>query len=173
VDGLAMSGPPWLAAVAALALLLGLALVVIGQAMRRRRGLGAGRTVALDNVTLTSRRYGLTGKPDRLVRGGGTVVIEEWKSGRVVRPAHRAQMGVYFLLVEDQFRVKPSHGFIVTGDGARHRIDNTDELRAWVLGLAGQIRAARAAVAVPIPVNPTPGQCRMCGMRGDCGQARR
>jgi CRISPR-associated exonuclease Cas4 len=68
--------------------------------------------------------------------------------------------------------VTPSHRFIVCGDGTRHRIENTDELRAWVLDLAGQIRAARAAVMEPIWVTPTRGQCRPCGMRGHCGQAR-
>jgi hypothetical protein len=68
--------------------------------------------------------------------------------------------------------VTPPHGFIVCGDGSRHRIDNTSELRAWVLELAGQVRAARAAVTVPIPVNPKMGQCRPCGMRLHCGQAR-
>lgn len=81
-------------------------------------------------------------------------------------------MGVYFLLIEDRLGVKPPYGFVVTGDGRRHRIDNDEGLRAWVLELAGQIRAARAAVTVPIPVTPAPGQCRPCGMRGRCGQAR-
>jgi hypothetical protein len=81
-------------------------------------------------------------------------------------------MGVYFLLVEEELRIRPSHGFIVLGDGTRHRIDNSEDLRAWVLDLAGRIRAARARVTVPIPVNPVAGQCRPCGMRGYCGQAR-
>jgi hypothetical protein len=81
-------------------------------------------------------------------------------------------MGVYFLLVEEQLRIRPSHGFVVLGDGSRQRIENTDDLRAWVLDLAGQIRAARAAVIQPIRVNPVTGQCRPCGMRGHCGQAR-
>ena len=81
-------------------------------------------------------------------------------------------MGVYFLLVEEELRIRPTHGFIVCGDGTRHRVENTGELRAWVLGLAGQIRAARARVGEVIPVNPKPGQCRPCGMRGKCGQAR-
>ena len=136
--------------------------------MRRRRGLGGGKTVSLDRVTLTSRRLGLTGRPDRLIKADGTIIVEEWKSARTLRPWHRAQMGVYFLLVEEELRIRPSHGFIVCGDGTRHRIENTEELRAWVLDLAGQIRAARAAVAQPIPVNPKPGQCRPCGMRGQC-----
>jgi len=48
--------------------------------MRLRRGLGEGRTAALDNVTLTSKRLGLTGRPDRLIKGNGTVIPEEWSS---------------------------------------------------------------------------------------------
>ena len=81
-------------------------------------------------------------------------------------------MGVSFLLVEEGLRIRPTHGFIVLGDGSRHRIDKTAELRAWVLDLAGQIRAAMAAVAVPIAVHPKPGQCRACGHQGHCGSAR-
>ena len=81
-------------------------------------------------------------------------------------------MGCYFLLIEEELRIRPTHGFIVCGDGTRHRIENDDELRAWVLDLAGQIREARANVREPIPVIPKPGQCRVCGQRGNCGQAR-
>ena len=46
----------WITAAAVLALLLGLWLVLAGRGMRQRRGLGGGRTVSLDRVTLTSRR---------------------------------------------------------------------------------------------------------------------
>src|SRR4051812_23624407 len=99
-----MIGLPWVAIGAALALLLGLALVILGLGMRRRRGLGAGKTVALDNLTLTSRRYGLMTRPDRLVKSGGEVIPEEWKSARAPRPWHVAQLGVDFLVVEDQLR---------------------------------------------------------------------
>ena len=83
-----------------------------------------------------------------------------------------AQLAVYFLLIEDQLGVRPPHGVIVCGDGTRHVTENTKELRAWVLELAGQIRAARARIATPIQVNAKPSQCRQCGMRGHCGQAR-
>jgi CRISPR-associated exonuclease Cas4 len=81
-------------------------------------------------------------------------------------------MGVYFLLIEEELGVRPPHGFIVCGDGTRHRIENDAELRAWVLELAGELRNARAAVAVPMAVDATPGQCRACGMWGSCGQAK-
>src|SRR3954470_9595557 len=59
VGAVPMTATPWVAAVAVLGLLLGLALVLLGRGMRQRRGLGAGRTVSLNKVTLTSRRYGL------------------------------------------------------------------------------------------------------------------
>ena len=30
-------------------------------------------------VTLTSRRHGLTGRPDRLIKGDGSIIVEEWE----------------------------------------------------------------------------------------------
>jgi CRISPR-associated exonuclease Cas4 len=159
-----MTATPWIAVAAVLMLL--------GRGMRQRRGLGGGKTVSLDRVTLTSRRLGLTGRPDRLTKADGSIIVEEWKSARVLRLWHRAQIGCYFLLIEEELRIRPTHGFIVCGDGRRHRIGNDESLRAWVLELAGQIRAARVEVTRPIPVDPKPGQCRPCGMRGHCGQVR-
>ncbi|MGO9466338.1 MAG: PD-(D/E)XK nuclease family protein [Isosphaeraceae bacterium] len=161
----------WIAVAAVLALLLGLWLMLAGRGMRQRRGLGGGKTVSLDRITLTSHRLGLTGRPDRLIKADGSIIVEEWKSARQLRPWHRAQMGCYFLLIEAEMRIRPSHGFVVCGNGTRHLVENTDDLRAWVIELAGQIRSARAAVTQPIPVNPRPGQCRPCGMREHCGQA--
>jgi CRISPR-associated exonuclease Cas4 len=167
-----MTPTAWIAAGVVLAVLLGLLLILNGKGMRRPRGLGAGRTLALDNSTFISRRYQLAGRPDRLVSEGGALVPEEWKSSHTVRPWHRAQLGVYFLLIEEELRIRPPHGFIVCGDGTRHLVENTEDLRAWVLEVADQIRAARRRIAEPIQVQPKPGQCRPCGMRGHCRQAR-
>ncbi len=164
-----MTGTP---GIAAALLLLGLLLLLGGRGLRRRHGLGGGRTMSLDRLTLTSVRLGLTGRPDRLIKTGGTILVEEWKTARVLRPWHRAQLGVYFLLVEEELRLRPTHGILVGGDGTRHRVENTAELRAWVLRVAGQIRAARSRVALPLAVAPRPGQCRPCGMQGHCTQRR-
>lgn len=138
----------------------------------QRRGLVTGKTVSLDRATLISYRYGLTSRPDRLIQSGGSIIVEEWKFARTLRPWHRVQMGVYFVLIEDQLRIRPSHGFIVCGVGARYRIDNDEALRVYVLDLAGKIRRARVAVDQPIPVMPKSGQCWQCGMREHCGRAR-
>ena len=97
----------WFGLAALAALLIGLGLVLAGRKLRRPFGLGEGRTVSLDDVTLTSVRLGLTGRPDRLVRADGAVIPEEWKSARRVHDSHRAQMAVYFVLVEEEFGVRP------------------------------------------------------------------
>jgi hypothetical protein len=88
---IAPGSSPGQALAAVLALLLGLGLLQAGRGLRRRLGLGQGRTVALENVTLTSRRLGLSGRPDRIVRTGNTIIPEEWKkTARSVRDSHRA-----------------------------------------------------------------------------------
>ncbi len=84
--------------IAAGVLLAGLLLVLAARRVRKARGLASGRTLALDDVTLYSARYRLTGRPDRIVRVGKKVIPEEWKSARRLWPGHIAQMGVYFLL---------------------------------------------------------------------------
>ena len=89
-----------------------------------------------------------------------------------MRPRHRAQMGVYFLLIEEELRSRPPRGFIVCGGATRHQVENTEELRALMLEVAVQIRAAKLQIAEPIPVQAVPGQCRPCGVREHCGQAR-
>jgi CRISPR-associated exonuclease Cas4 len=62
-----MMATSWVAAVAVLALVGRLLLVLFGRGMRRRWGLGGGKTVSLDRVTLTSRRLGPN--PTLVLRG--------------------------------------------------------------------------------------------------------
>lgn len=60
--------------------LLGVLMVAVFSRGRRSRGLGAGETVALDDVTLFSETHGLAGRPDRIVREGEWLIPEEWKA---------------------------------------------------------------------------------------------
>src|SRR4051812_10384760 len=69
--------------------LLGLLLVVLSKRGRGLRGLGSGETLALDDVTLFSERLKLVGRPDRIVRQGGSLIPEEWKSAKKVSHGHR------------------------------------------------------------------------------------
>jgi hypothetical protein len=46
-------------------------------------------------------------------------VADLWKSSRLPRLWHRVQMGVYFLLIKDQWGVKPPYGTLGCGTGSK------------------------------------------------------
>ena len=124
-----MTATPCVAALAVLELLLGLVLVLLGRGMRQRPGLGQDGVAR--QFTLTSRHYGLTGRPDRLVKGGGTVIIEEWKSGRAVPPMRPA----------GQLRAGTGIGKKPVGQGAFPAVDS----------LPGFLDAGSRGIAPPAP----------------------
>lgn len=161
----------WILAAALVLGLLGLLLVVLSKRGRAMRGLGSGETVALDNVTLFSERLRLVGRPDRIVRDGGQLIPEEWKSSKRVNHGHRLQLGAYFLLIEEEYGERPPFGVVVLGDGSRVEVENTEALRSEVLSIAEKIRERRAMLAAEIPVSQPAWKCRVCGQRKNCGQA--
>src|SRR4051794_41420074 len=125
-------------------LLVGALLVWWAVRSREGRGLGSGETVALDDLVLYSERLMLVGRPDRIERQGDNLIPEEWKpSARRVYPGHRLQLGAYFLLIEDNYGVRPPHGYVVIRDGERVKLENTEALRAEVLAIVEKIREHR------------------------------
>jgi CRISPR/Cas system-associated exonuclease Cas4 (RecB family) len=72
--------------------------------------------------------------------------------------------------LEEETGVAPPYGVIVLGSGERVTVQNTPELREWVLGVAEQIRAARRYLGREIAVRQPAAKCRACGMREGCGQ---
>lgn len=157
-----------LLAVALALALLGLLLVVLALRGRKRRGLGCGKTVALDNVTLASERLRLVGRPDRIVRRGEQLIPEEWKSAKRVSEGHRLQVGTYLLLIEEAYGVRPPFGVVVLAGGKRVKVENTERLRSEVLRIAERIREHRRAIREQIPVRQPAAKCRVCGQRGNC-----
>src|SRR4051812_25902010 len=145
--------------------LLGLLLVVLSKRGRTVRGLGSGETVALDNVTLFSERLKLVGRPDRIVRDGGHLIPEEWKSSKRVSHGQRLQLATYFILIEEEYGERPPFGVVVLGDGSRVQVENTDALRSEVLAIAEKIRERRRAIGKEIPVRQPAAKCRKCGQR--------
>lgn len=160
-----------LLAVAPALAVLGLLLVVLSVRGRKERGLGSGENVALDNVTLFSERLKLVGRPDRIVRQGELFIPEEWKSSKRVSEGHRLQLGIYFLLIEEEYGERPPHGVVVLGNGSRVEVQNTERLRSEVLAIAEKIREHRRNIRKEIPVRQPAAKCRVCGQRGNCGQA--
>lgn len=133
---------------------------------RRRCGFG-GETVSRDDLELKSERLGLIGRPDRIERVGKYLIPVDKKTGNSVYPNHRAQMGAYFLIIEDVTGVRPPYGYIVLSKGQRMRIMNTKELRAWVLSIRKKRIKLKQMPPAP-PANATVNKCRRCGYRARC-----
>jgi CRISPR-associated exonuclease Cas4 len=155
-------------AVAILLALVGLFAIAASAAARRRRGLLGGSTIALDDVTLFSEHHKLVGRPDRIVKRGKAIIPEEWKLGRRLEPWHEYQLGTYFILIEEHYGVRPPYGLLVLGNGKRHRVRNTDKLRADVLEVAREIREARRRMHTKLPGAANESRCRACGQRSIC-----
>lgn len=161
--------------------LLGGLLLWLGRRQRQSSGLPAGTVLYQDTEEmeaperpLRSRRYGLVGRPDYLVRtrdGGKSFVVPvEVKSrARPARPydSHILQLAAYCLLVEDNFEAAPPYGLLRYAD-ATLQIPFTDELRRRVLEAAAEIRQARRAPEVGRS-HDEPRRCVSCGYRSACG----
>ena len=161
---------------------VGVFLLLRGRSQWQQTGLPVGEVVYSDTgqwekqeQPLVSRRYGLVGRPDYLVRvmenGQSVSIPVEVKSRR--RPAepyasHILQLATYCLLVEDVLKIRPPYGLLRYAD-ATLRIPYSDKLRGQVLEAADGIRAARSAPDVGRD-HREPTRCRNCGYRRACGQ---
>jgi CRISPR-associated exonuclease Cas4 len=124
---------------------------------------------------LLSRRYGLVGKPDYLVRvqqaGRAMLIPVEVKSRRSPTDApdyHILQLATYCLLVEDVHKVRPAYGLLHYAD-ATLQIPYTDELHRAVLAAAEGIRRGRSAGDVARS-HDDPRRCRGCGYAHACDE---
>ncbi len=153
--------------VAALLLLLVIAFYLLRRGASEREV----EVISRDQTSLRSERFGLAGRPDRMVRlKNGMIIPKEKKSSKRFYDSHRIQVGAYLLLIEDAYGVRPSHGLVELGDGRIERIENTEKLQQWTLNTAEKIRAQRADPFKVMRVRSRPGQCRTCGVRDVCGQ---
>jgi CRISPR-associated protein Cas4 len=137
-----------------IAVMLAALLLLAAQRLRARSGLPPGEIVYDDTSgkageVFISKRYGLRGKPDYLLEDDADGLIPvEVKSG--VAPlngepyaSHLMQLAVYFLLVEDALQRPTPYGLIRYRDRTV-RVANTEKLRADLLDILGQMRAAQA-----------------------------
>ena len=153
---------------------------LIGRSLLARTGLPVRNILYADvgstfpqTGPLTSQRYGLSGRPDYLVRLTDGIAPIEVKSCRAPasgRPyeGHIFQLAAYCLLVEDVF------GAMSRTDSSTTRtsihVDFTPSLRASVLALLNEMRSAKRGEELHIDHN-RPGKCRSCGFRTACGES--
>jgi CRISPR-associated exonuclease Cas4 len=123
--------------------------------------------------SLISARYGLSGRPDYLVRVDDGVVPVELKSGRSPRSGrpykgHMLQLAAYCLLVEDVCQAFVPYGLLQYEDRCI-RVEYTSSLRRDLLVLLKEMRTAKRDGELHINHN-CPAKCRSCGFREVCGE---
>lgn len=136
----------------------------------RRTGLPARKILYPDvgttfpsSAPLTSRRYGITGKTDYLVRVEDGMVPVELKSGRAPASGqpydgHLFQLAAHCLLVEDLYRVAVPCG-LIQYDDRRISVPFTAALRADLFEILEEIRMAKRRGEHHIS-HDHPGKCR-------------
>ena len=150
--------------------ILSLSVLVLARALiwRRKAGFAYGKTISHHNVRLSSKRYMLRGKPDRIVQRGRYFIPEEKKSELGLTESYQAQLRVYLILIEEEYGIRPAYGFLVLGDGRRVKVKNTRRLRSLVIAIAERIRKNRHWLGDPLPPPSTPAKCRNCGQWQNC-----
>jgi len=123
--------------------------------------------------SLISARYGLSGRPDYLIRVDDGVVPVELKSGRSPRSGrpyegHMLQLAAYCLLVEDVCQAFVPYGLLQYEDRCI-RVEYTSSLRRDLLGTLQEMRTAKRGGEPHINHN-CPAKCRSCGFREVCGE---
>jgi len=158
-------------------LVVGLVLLWLSRRSRKRSGLPDGRIIYVDmggrpREALVSFRYGLSGRPDYLVKNHDTIVPVEVKTSTAPpRPheGHILQLAAYCLLVEETHGRRPTHGIIRYANRS-FDVDYTPALEARLLKTLELMRADRSAGDVARS-HKQPSRCRGCGYRDVCGQA--
>jgi len=145
--------------------------------LRREYGIPRGQVVYSDldrpGKALFSSHWGLSGKPDYIVRGrDGFLIPVEVKSSRSREPLpnHLMQLAVYCLLIEENYRVKVPYGILVYADGVQHRIDFNCAMRERLLATLQEMRA-RLQDGQASRNHSSKRKCARCWARHSCGQA--
>jgi len=118
--------------------------------------------------TLRSKRYGLVGRPDQLIRMGQMLIpVEQKPTARRMHESHVLQVAAQCLLVQEVYGVRPSHGLLVLAGGKQERVEFTTALEGRLLHTMTQMRALLRADAEPGP-RWVGAKCRPCGYRETC-----
>ncbi len=163
-----------------LLLLIALLLWLLAGRLRRASGLPSGKVVYTDTRAwgrvekpLYSRRLGLTGRPDYLVRQGGHLLPVEVKAGPAPaagpRASHVYQLAAYCLLVHAAYGRRPPSGLVKYSDRTL-AVEFTPELERSVIDLLADMRADGEAEAVGRS-HDSAARCRACGFVSVCGES--
>jgi CRISPR-associated exonuclease Cas4 len=163
--------------------LLAALLLLAARRSRRKTGIPSGEIFYQDLVgqpfetrVLRSTRWGISGKPDCLIRTpDGVVPVELKKSKRPparggVYPNHMIQNLAYCALVEEQMQMQVPYGLVIYAGEQVRRVEYNEANRLWLHKVIAEVRMARTLPRVKRN-HQMPGRCSGCGLRQQCDQS--
>ena len=117
-----------------------------------------------------SERIGLVGRPDAVVEENGYFIPVERKTfGKRPRDKDVAQLLVYCRLMEEEFGVRPPHGYLIIGPHAkRFKVENSEEKQLWIDTILEQMRSV--LLGGSCVATPHKRKCEACVVRASCAQ---
>jgi CRISPR-associated exonuclease Cas4 len=116
-----------------------------------------------------SEKYGLSGRPDYVIKIQDDMIPVEEKTGRTPQGplfSHVLQVAAYCLLIEDTEGKAPPYGLLKYPQH-EHDIEYNEDLRRILLEKLAEMRAATAKGDVHRNHN-RPGKCKYCSRRSVC-----
>ncbi len=159
------------------ALLAFIILIAFGASSSKKYSVPRGTEIYQDMQTsgkvLRSHRWGLTGKPDKIIRKRNRLVVYEYKNSRAEKPrrGHLLQMGAYFLILEETYPQYTVDYGILKYRNHTYRIENSQKLRDDVIKGADMMRKIASVDGYPVRNHNNPGRCFKCPFKTNCSQS--
>ncbi|UCE81372.1 MAG: CRISPR-associated protein Cas4 [Methanobacteriota archaeon] len=122
-----------------------------------------------DSKVFISEKYGISGKPDYVMKLGDQQIPVEVKKGRTPQGplfSHIVQIAAYCLLIEDATGIPPPYG-VLRYPEQEHEIEYNEDMKKVLLEKVQDIRRARIKGEAHRN-HKRPGKCRSCSRRDFC-----
>ena len=122
-----------------------------------------------DSKAFRSDKYGLSGRPDYIIKVGDNLIPVEEKTGRTPKGplfSHIIQIAAYCLLMEETAGKAPPYGLLKYPEH-EHEIEYNEDLKKLLLEKLAEMRSIVGTGDVHRNHN-RPGKCKNCSRRSIC-----
>ena len=122
-----------------------------------------------DSKVFKSKKYGISGRPDYVIKVGGHLIPVEVKKGRTPQGplfSHIVQVAAYCLLIEETSGKAPPYGIIKYPE-QEHELEYNVDMKNVLLQKVDEVRAALEAGDAHRN-HKRPGKCKSCSRRAVC-----
>lgn len=118
---------------------------------------------------MQSRNFGLSGKPDKVVKNGMNIIPYEYKStdANTPREGHMLQMAAYFVILEENYPGLNVEYGVLKYKNCAFRIENDPRLRGELFRIMDRMRSN---LGEPNRNHDSPRRCVYCSFRETCSQ---